>query len=245
MESHQVHSPVKEKHFKHYLFEFFMLFLAVTLGFFVENIREHYVENRREKDYIHSIAEDLKQDILQLDTIIKRRTIKNQMMDSILYMLNYTDIKEHGNDIYYCVRWLPRTYRFYSNDRTVLQLNSGNWRLIRNHRVSDALLAYNGTVRSIAVYVEQREEALVLLMYPSINKLFDNRVFEKMVNGLSFVRPDNNPQLLTTDRNTINEFCNQIHFLKNSNLYFIYNSTTLINNARKTLDLLQNEYNLQ
>lgn len=245
MEPHQVHTHVKEKHFKHYLFEFFMLFLAITLGFFVENMREHYVENRREKDYIRSIAADLKQDILQLDTIIKRRTIKNQMMDSILYILDYADIKEHGNEIYYYVRWLPRTYRFYSNDRTILQLNAGNWRLIRNHKVSDALLTYNGTVRSIAVYVEQREESLVLLMYPFINKLFDNRVFEKMVNGLSFVRPVNNPQLLTNDRSTINEFCNQVHFLKNANFYFIYNSTTLINNARKTLNILQNEYNLE
>ena len=107
MESHQVHSHAKEKHFKHYLFEFFMLFLAVTLGFFVENIREHYVENNREKDYVRSIAEDLKQDILQLDTLIRRRNNKNQMMDSILYLLNYSDVKQHGNEIYYYTRWMP------------------------------------------------------------------------------------------------------------------------------------------
>jgi hypothetical protein len=245
MEQHQVHSHVKEKHFKHYLFEFFMLFLAVTLGFFVENMREHLVENRREKEYVRSIAEDLKQDILQLDTLIKRRTVKNQMMDSLLYLLNYTNPKEHGNDIYYYTRWMPRTYRFYPNERTVLQLNSGNWRLIRNDKASDALLTYYGTARSIAVYVEQREEALVLLMYPSINKLFDNRVFQKMLNGLSFNRPENNPQLISTDKSAINELCNQIHFAQNANFYFINTSTTLVTNARKTLNILQNEYNLQ
>lgn len=167
------------------------------------------------------------------------------MMDSILYMLNYTDIREHGNEIYYYARWLPRTYRFYPNDRTFLQLNAGNWRLIRNHKVSDALLSYNGTVRSLAVYVEQREESLVLLMYPSLNKLFDSRVFEKMINGLSFVRPDSNPQLLSTDKRAINEFCNQVHFLKNSNFYFIYNSGVLVKNARNTLTILENEYELQ
>ena len=32
-----------------------MLFLAVTLGFFVENQREHYVEHLREKQYAKSL----------------------------------------------------------------------------------------------------------------------------------------------------------------------------------------------
>ena len=244
MESHQVHSHVKEKHFKHYLFEFFMLFLAVTLGFFVENQRDNYIENKREKEYIHSIAEDLKQDILQLDSLIKRRTIKNQMMDSLLYLLNYAKPNEHGNEIYYYARWLPRTYRFYPNDRTVLQLNSGSWRLIRNYKVSDALLSYNGLVRTFSSYIEQREESLILLMYPSLHKLFDNRVFEKMVNGLSFNRPDGNPLLISTDKLAINQFCNQIHFCKNSNFYFIQTANTLLISARKTLDILKNEYKL-
>src|ERR1700757_2827643 len=95
---HQGH--IAKKNFKEHLFEFFMLFLAVTLGFFVENIREHLIENSREKDYVHSIGEDLQQDIYQLDSVIARRTIKNEMMDSILYLLNYTNPAEHGNDIY-------------------------------------------------------------------------------------------------------------------------------------------------
>ena len=115
MESHQIHSHVKEKKFKHYLFEFFMLFLAVTLGFFVENIREHLVENNKEKEYIRSIVEDIKQDISQLDTLIKQRKNKDRQLDSLLYLLNYTNPNEHGNDIYYYARWAPRTYRFYQS----------------------------------------------------------------------------------------------------------------------------------
>jgi len=33
----------------HYFFEFLMLFLAISLGFFVENKRELYTEHHREK----------------------------------------------------------------------------------------------------------------------------------------------------------------------------------------------------
>ena len=244
MESHKSQTHAKEKHFKQYLFEFFMLFLAITLGFFVENLRERQVESNREKDYIRSIAEDLKQDINQLDTIIMRRAIKNQMMDSLLYLLNSANPDEHGNNVYYYARWAPRTYRFYPNDRTIQQLNSGNWRLIRNIKVSDALLAYNSTVRSIITYIEQREESLTLLMYPSLDKLFDNQVFESMVDGINFNRPVGNPKLLSLDKAALNEFCNTIHFSKNSNFYFITIASSLKGNALKTLDILKAEYKL-
>src|ERR1043165_4278104 len=50
---HSSHSTKKEKHFAHYFFDFFMLFLAVTAGFFVENLREHYVEVNHEEEYIN------------------------------------------------------------------------------------------------------------------------------------------------------------------------------------------------
>ena len=48
MEVH-AHSHTERKKWTHYFWEFFMLFLAVTLGFFVENQREHYIENEKSK----------------------------------------------------------------------------------------------------------------------------------------------------------------------------------------------------
>ena len=51
METHAHHlHKAPGQGWKHYLFEFLMLFLAVTLGFFVENLRERMVENHRENE---------------------------------------------------------------------------------------------------------------------------------------------------------------------------------------------------
>ena len=58
MEVH-AHTHTPRKKWTHYFWEFLMLFLAVTLGFFVENQREHYIENKRERQYMHSFYEDL------------------------------------------------------------------------------------------------------------------------------------------------------------------------------------------
>jgi hypothetical protein len=45
MEVHH-HPHVEKKSFKEYLLEGLMIFLAVTMGFFAENIREHFSEKK-------------------------------------------------------------------------------------------------------------------------------------------------------------------------------------------------------
>jgi hypothetical protein len=58
---HHAHSS-REK-FSHYLYEFFMFFLAVTASFCVENLREHYMEQQRAKQFAGLLVADLKKDI--------------------------------------------------------------------------------------------------------------------------------------------------------------------------------------
>ena len=41
----------KKKNLKEYFLEFLMIFLAVTLGFFAETLREKISDNHREKDH--------------------------------------------------------------------------------------------------------------------------------------------------------------------------------------------------
>ena len=59
----------------HYFFEFLMLFLAIMLGFFVENRREQFVEHHREKQYMQSLVKDLEQDISNRDNSFSRETL--------------------------------------------------------------------------------------------------------------------------------------------------------------------------
>lgn len=57
---HHAHTP-REK-FSHYLYEFFMFFLAVTASFCVENLREHYIEQQRAKQFASLLVIDLEKD---------------------------------------------------------------------------------------------------------------------------------------------------------------------------------------
>lgn len=64
MEVH--HHPHKPKNWKEYITEFVMLFTAVTLGFFAENVREHQVVIERKNQNLHAMVQDLKRDSVQL-----------------------------------------------------------------------------------------------------------------------------------------------------------------------------------
>ena len=68
METHADHiHKAPGKGWKHYFFEFLMLFLAVFAGFLAENWREHYVDHQREKKFARRLLSDLEQDSIFFD----------------------------------------------------------------------------------------------------------------------------------------------------------------------------------
>jgi hypothetical protein len=232
------------KHFRHYLFDFLILFLAVVAGFFVDNLREHYVEVQKENQFIHSMITDLNDDIHELDSTLNKRYEKQVMIDSMLWILSSPQYKQYGNQLYYYARWMPRINRMYSNDGTLLQLkNAGNLRLIRNITARESIMKYDQQIR-FWNNVQEREESLILQYYPILMTVFDARVFDQMVNGMAINRPVNNPQLLFDDKAHINELFSRVHFIKNVNTYQIQFAQNRRADARAVVALLKKEYHL-
>ncbi len=90
MEVHHPHHITHKKKWGEYLLEFFMLFLAVFLGFLAENFREHQVEKERGREYVKSFREDLCKDttILRLNIeTLKRISIAGDSLIKILQRL--------------------------------------------------------------------------------------------------------------------------------------------------------------
>ena len=144
MEVHH-HSPAAAtKKWTHRLWEFLMLFFAVLAGFFAENLREHFVEIKRERQYMRSLIADLKDDGQLLTEGMEFQSSKIKMMDSLVTFLNYPEIlKKDLNSFYYVARVGPRPRPFANNSRTYDQLkNSGNFRLIEDLEVSNKIMSY-------------------------------------------------------------------------------------------------------
>jgi hypothetical protein len=133
---------------KDYIFQFMMLFLAITAGFFVENKRGQYNENQNEKQYARSLYEDLKTDTAVIQRVLTYKIWSSEKMDSLLNILQSGKIEENNELIYYFERLMIINDLFTSQDVTYKQLqSSGNFRFFDNselyREISDYYNLYN------------------------------------------------------------------------------------------------------
>jgi len=222
-----------------------MLFLAISLGFFVENYREQIIEDKRELDFVNSFKNDLKNDISELDGLILRRKEREIQIDSIYFIFKYKKFNEYSNDLYFYARYLPRPSRFFANNASIDQLkNSGSLTLIKNQKVIDTLLGYNDNFLFID-YIREREEYLVQRIFDQINIIFDPYVFDQMtVYDIEFNKPKGSVSINYSDIQTNKTFLSNLQYLKTVNKaqlgWFIEHSKR----AKNILNFLDNTYNM-
>lgn len=221
MEVHHTHAPEKEKHFKHYMFEFLMLFLAISAGFFVENLREHKLEREREDQYMKSMVNDLRSDIINIDSVANKILIESQECDSLILLLSLHDYSDKTASIYYNGRRIPMRWFFYMTDGTIKQLdNAGGMRLIHQIEVVDSINSYVNLYSEIVKLQELKELQLRDFRDASC-KVFDVRVFETMFTGAGIISPIGNPKLLSYDLKYLNELMMRAHFVKRNNSFLL------------------------
>jgi len=235
----------------HYLFEFFMLFLAVTLGFFVENWRDHYVENKRERQFIITLGEDLKSDTAQLTTDILRGQSRETMIDSLIALLALPARSNYGAQIYYYARNISRPVLFFPNDRTTLQLkNSGLLRIIRKLNVSNAIMFYDQQLRNLQFAFDD-ENRMRDGLRDRAGKIFDGTVFNQMFDNRDslpftiYKKPQGNPALISQNPEYINDYISVAQYLKGPVRIIRLREENLKEEAIKLILLLKTQYRLE
>ena len=242
------HSHTERKKWTHYLWEFLMLFLAVFCGFLAENFREHQVEHRREMQFIHSMADDIKLDTAALNGILVKRNRRKEMFDSLTVLLNSSQRDNYTSRLYYFSRHMQRLSPvvFTYNDRTIQQLkNGGNMRLIRKQAVTDAIVLYDAAVRDID-QTQDRENTYMLQCLPHLYRIFDGKVMDLMIDSLSSIHePPSNVTLLPTAMATLPDFNGSLHSMKSSNIVLQNKVKALIGEGGKLVDIMKKEYHLK
>jgi hypothetical protein len=235
----------KPKPWKEYFLEFIMIFLAVTLGFFAEQIRENITDQHREKEYMKSMIEDLMVDTTSLSSNIRLRQQRDKMIDSLMYLLNSPEVKQNGNAIYFFARSTSPPIYFFPDDRTIQQLKStGSLRLISNMRISSSIMDYDRKMRQqIFEYTDEQDDRAEYRQIAM--KIFDGKVFNEMISGNTIERPTNNPQLFTYDATLMNEYIIQAQFLRKVNQNQLRRAEELFTQAKELTTLIKKEYHLE
>ena len=102
MEVHHLHHPTHKTKWSEYLLEFFMLFLAVFLGFIEENVRENIVEKKRLKEYLGQTVENLKANAARFRSAITPNNSLSNYLDSLYRELDVVSgATSRTNRVYY------------------------------------------------------------------------------------------------------------------------------------------------
>jgi len=236
-----------QKKAKEYFLEFLMLFLAITLGFFAENIREYYSEREMEAKFIEVVQEDLQTDIKTLKNTIYTQEQRIAYEDSLIQLLTTRDYS-NMKDLYYFARVTSLRNFFQPSINGFQQLkNAGGLKMIEKHDLITKIQNYENEVQRV-LELQNLTEGLVEKYRDQAAKLFDGRVFKEMfINPTvpdiykKFQKPSGNPALMDNDVHKLNELLIRA-------LYINTNSNTSLNRYRiilkeaEELSLLLNEH---
>ena len=208
MEVH-AHTHTERKKWTHYFWEFFMLFLAVTLGFFVENKREHYIEHKRGLQYIRSFVEDLKTDTARFTLIIKDYQKKETDLDHLY--LCYDSINRNQNPSG-CIKNIYAATIGYQDliytDRTLQQLkNAGGLRLLEEED-ADSIIIYDQLLRYLLKVESSSLQEMQTRVRSTRNSVFAySEVMES--EWAKGVQPEK-VNLISTEKELLNRFFNEV-----------------------------------
>lgn len=181
MEVHHHPDPHhKPKKWKEYFLEFLMIFLAVTMGFFAENIRENYVEHKSAREYASLLIEDLATDTVELNRAAHVQNLIITAGDSLGNLLSSDPKLIVGGKLYYyeyvsSVRW-----NFISRDATLQQLkSSGALRYLGDTSLIRKIMNYEESVQIIYL-AQNRFEPQKIENWSLVQKVFDQSYFNSL-----------------------------------------------------------------
>lgn len=146
MEVH--HHSHKPKNWKEYITEFIMLFAAVTLGFFAENIREHSIISHRIEQNKVAILKDLEADAVAIDSILVTEQASINTFDRIMNLLYLSKNKSiNESQLIDSIKSIPdiiaTTFTLYVNNSSFKNMqSSGLLSYVKEEEIKTSLSYY-------------------------------------------------------------------------------------------------------
>lgn len=247
------HHVMHSKKWSEYVLEFFMLFLAVFLGFVAENIRENISKHEREKQIMEMMAEDLKSDNVQLDSIIKiNQTIYDKMdtMRKLVYAETHAPLPDSS------IKKLYYFFRFYSLN---IRRFNGTPRSLNLFDKNDAFtsLKKQNVAASISEYFDLEARTLTqweafrtyqFSAYDVGETIFDPELLENYVatrNEDLFIQSTQKFELMTSDKKTLQLYAGKLSVAAEVYRGYINRLKQLKISAANLLALVKKEYHLE
>ena len=249
MEVHH-HPHVERKTFKEYFLEFLMIFLAVTLGFFAENLREHRADREKTTQYIRSFYEDLETDTARLHYLIDFETKKIAALN-VLQSCYDSILKNQipASELIIIKNSLSNN-PFRMNGRTFEQLtNAGGFRLLENAD-ADSIISYqtagNGLENYQATLYQQSQDNVRNAFNDLVDFVGYSNLYSDITNNPLPDATEIKDQLLfSSDKRMLNKYFNNLFQYLRVIVAHRNGLKRLSDKATKQLEYFKNKYHFR
>jgi len=242
MEVHN-HGHVHHKNkWKEYIFQFFMLFLAVFCGFLAEYQLEHKIEKERAKEFAASLITDLEKDIssIQKQILFREDMYKNE--DSLMIILKARAFNKSVDQSVRNFKGFQHFNRLRASKGTIDQLKaSGSLRYFKNKQLTTSIINYYNELNEVDNRIQFIFDYLSGKLIPFTIAHFDSRYNDTAFQGRMNVRPFRN----MGEEEQI-QLYNMISSLYNwDNQLAVTVLPSALQEAKKLISLIKKEYNLE
>ncbi|MDT8887901.1 hypothetical protein PQG44_09445 [Aquirufa sp. LEPPI-3A] len=185
MEVHHPHHPPKS--LKDYTSEFIVIFVALTLGFLVENQREHYIEGLREKELAKSLLKDLAADSVEFREFQQIRIKERTSINEAIHIIETQGLKPTDATLYYhFIRgvfiWRHPEFRQANLDQII---SSGSLRYFKNDTLAKAISDLKMQLKRIEYRQDREKEYFYANIQPWVVNHLNLAHVDAHRNGLS------------------------------------------------------------
>lgn len=177
MEVHHAHHPTHKKKWTEYIIEFFLLFTAVTLGFFAENLREHQVEIHKTEKSLKTLYLNIQKDSILFSTAIPKRKKIDSLYEVILKYYGKGELKNHLLESYTLIGQISNRSMPSINNMALDEVkNTGRLNFIEDDKLINAIQNYSHFTKILESRELREENFLSQFIDPIRFKFFEQTI---------------------------------------------------------------------
>jgi len=237
----------KEKKFKEFFLEFVMIFLAVTLGFIAENIRESISNHEQEKHYVQSFINNMTEDTATMHIILRENNKKEDSLKKMIALVpaDFSKAENRVKLYNYCSANVGYYALFKSNDATMNQLRNSGLELIKKGHAADSIASYDVKLKIIyaseVLYTKATDAALdAAQQVLDLSSSNDTTYFDTSKGFKNKMLP-----LFEDNTSSLPRFFNKIDFEIGATQNYIFNIQRVLPYAERLIAYLKKEYDIQ
>ena len=185
---HHPHVPNNPKPWKEYLIEGLMIFVAVTLGYGAENVREHYINKHKGIISVQNLYKDLKDDSLSYKNSIKNRNFQDSCFEVISNLFDENKIKNEIPTVYAAhssisLRMIPSM-----NTMALDQIkSSGALNYIEDDKLKEMIQSYSSDANGLKLREQREFNFIDRMIDPITTTRFEYKYFQKIGNSNFYI----------------------------------------------------------